>query len=64
MPPEQHRGHDRRYKGSVAVHARKDAHSVGLCGIEPGWGEWTTKRSEVTCSECKREVERRLERRR
>jgi hypothetical protein len=64
MPPEQHPGHDRSYKGKVIVHARKHPGAIALCGLDAGWGESTTSRSRVTCPACAAQVETRLEKRR
>ena len=61
MPPEQHRGHDRGSKVPLAVHARKHPGAIALCGTEAGWGKSTTRRSEVTCPSCLREIALRLE---
>jgi hypothetical protein len=60
MPPEQHPGHDRTYKGKLTVHARKHPGAISLCGQDAGWGDSTTARSRVTCKLCLAEIERRL----
>jgi hypothetical protein len=60
MPPEQHPGHDRNYRGPLIVHARKHPGAISLCGQEPGWGDSTIYRSRVTCKLCLAEIERRL----
>ena len=52
MPPEQHPGHDRTYKGKLTVHARKHPGAISLCGQDAGWGDSTTARSKVTCKLC------------
>jgi hypothetical protein len=45
---------------ALVVHARRAADTLALCGAEPGAGNWTTKRIEVTCSACEEEITRRL----
>jgi hypothetical protein len=43
------------------VHARRDAKSFALCGLEPGVGQWSRKRAAVTCARCAVEADRRIE---
>ena len=43
----------------LTVHARRRAGEAALCG-DPGFGESTTQRSQVTCRLCLAEIERRL----
>jgi len=52
------------WNNEPVIHARRDAKTHTLCGLAPGSGQWTTRRSEVTCSRCVVEIERRLEVRR
>jgi hypothetical protein len=53
--PEQR---PRRLRGAelvehrLTVHARKTAGAISLCGQDPGWGEWSNRRSKVTCKVC------------
>ena len=63
--PEQH---PRRLRGAelidvrrtpLTVHARKAPGTPALCG-DPGYGESTTKRSNVTCELCLKVIEQRL----
>jgi hypothetical protein len=42
------------------VHAKPSAEGASLCGLGPDVeGRWTTRRSEVRCEACAREIERR-----
>jgi hypothetical protein len=45
------------------VHARKKPGTAALCG-DPGFGDSTTRRSEVTCKLCIEVIEQRLAERR
>jgi hypothetical protein len=61
--PEQH---PRRLRGAelverrLTVHARKNAGAISLCGQEPGWGDWSNRRSKVTCKVCLEVIAQRL----
>jgi len=44
----------------LSVHARKTAGAISLCGQEPGWGDWSNRRSKITCRVCKQIIEQRL----
>jgi hypothetical protein len=50
-------------RNQLTVHARKRPGTPARCG-DPGFGESTTRRSEVTCKLCIAAIEQRLAERR